>query len=121
MIRSFTDSVLGGVCGGLAARLGINAWWLRVGFVALALLTQGAFAVFYLILWWTTPQELPTERRTGGAGRLLLALLLAIAIVAGWVGRSQGWLEGPSGQDVFWPGLLLVTTFVFFLRQVRTA
>lgn len=119
MYRSFTDRVFGGVCGGLGAVLHINAWWLRAGFVLLALLTSGAFALLYIILWWALPQESLVGRRRRGAGRLLLVILLVAATVAGWLASYSGGLRGPSGQDLFWPALLLVASSVFFLRQVR--
>jgi phage shock protein C len=48
--RSGTDRMLGGVCGGLADHLGIDALLWRVGFVALTL-AGGAGVLVYLLLW----------------------------------------------------------------------
>jgi phage shock protein PspC (stress-responsive transcriptional regulator) len=42
MYRSFTDRVFGGVCGGLAAILPINAWVFRAAFIVLSIMTVGA-------------------------------------------------------------------------------
>jgi phage shock protein PspC (stress-responsive transcriptional regulator) len=119
MYRSFTDRVLGGVCGGLGTVLRLNAWWVRAAFVGLALLTSGAFALLYVILWWMLPQESLVGRRRGGSGRLLLVTILIAATAAGWFISYNGGLRGPTGQDLYWPALLLLAGGVFFLRQVR--
>src|SRR4026207_1219314 len=76
MYRSFTDRVFGGVCGGLGALLPVNPWVFRVIFVILAVMTLGAFAALYVLLWWLIPQESLVGRQRGGAGLLLLVILL---------------------------------------------
>jgi phage shock protein PspC (stress-responsive transcriptional regulator) len=119
MNRSFTDRVLGGVCGGLGAVLHINAWWIRAAFVLLAIVTTGAFALLYLILWWMLPQETLVARRRRGSGRLLLITLLIVATAVGWLIAQGGGLVGPTGHNLYWPALLLLAGIVFFLRQVR--
>ncbi|MBE0689254.1 MAG: PspC domain-containing protein, partial [Anaerolineae bacterium] len=88
MLRSFTDRVFGGVCGGLATALHIDAWIIRIAFVALGLASLGGFAALYLILWWVTPQESPTSSRQRGLA-LPLVILLAALTVALWLGRDQ--------------------------------
>src|ERR1041384_5468885 len=65
MYRSFTDRVLGGVCGGLAAVFPINAWVFRAAFMVLSIVTSGAFAALYILLWWFVPQESLVGRRGG--------------------------------------------------------
>ncbi len=119
MYRSFTDRVLGGICGGLGAVFGISAWWFRVAFVLLSLVTVGAFVALYVLLWWIIPQESLTERRRGGSGRLLVTIVLVILTLAGWYLSNTGLLVSPSGQNLYWPILLLVLGAVFFLKQVR--
>ncbi|MBZ0275285.1 MAG: PspC domain-containing protein [Anaerolineae bacterium] len=119
MYRSFTDRVFGGVCGGLAALLPVNAWVFRAIFVIAALLTSGAFALLYLLFWWMLPQESLVGRQRGGAGRLLLVIVLTATVSAGWVAAQNGALQGPSGRDLFWPGMLLALALVYFFRQVR--
>jgi phage shock protein C len=119
MYRSFTDRVFGGVCGGLAAALRINAWAVRSVFIVLTLISLGAFAILYLLLWWILPQEsLVARRKTRGVG-LPMVVVLALLVIAAWIGRELGYLRTPSGVEMFWPGALLLLSVVFFLRQVR--
>lgn len=118
MYRSFTDRVLGGVCGGLAAVFPINAWVFRFAFILLAVITGGAFAALYILLWWFVPQESLVGRRRSGAGRLLVVIILVILTAVGWLAQSSGQLKSPTGQDLFWPIMLLALSVVFFFRQV---
>lgn len=53
--RSRTDKMLGGVCGGLAADLGVDPALGRIAVLALTLLTGGAFALVYLAAWIVAP------------------------------------------------------------------
>lgn len=119
MYRSFTDRIFGGVCGGLGAVFRVSAWWLRAIFIILSIITLGAFAALYLLLWWSIPQESLVGRRRSGAGRLLLVIVLAVATGVAYLVHVSGGLRGPSGQDLFWPGMLLLLSAVFFLKQVR--
>jgi phage shock protein PspC (stress-responsive transcriptional regulator) len=56
LTRSPDDKVLFGVCGGLATRFGVDAVWIRLGFVALALLF-GKGVLLYLILALVLPKS----------------------------------------------------------------
>ncbi len=109
MYRSFTDRLFGGVCGGLATALPLNAWALRGLFVVLTVLTLGAFAVVYLALWLAVPQE-SLMTRGGGSIWLLLALVLAAASLAGFYTRTT--------FDLYWPLTALVVGGIFFVKQV---
>ena len=117
MYRSFSDRVLAGVCGGLATALHVNAWLIRLVFILLTLLSLGAFAPIYLLLWWIVPAESPTQRRRGLP--VILVLVLILLMLATWVGRDQGQLTTTAGVNLFWPGALVVLSAVFFLRQLR--
>ncbi len=55
--RSRRDRVIGGVCGGLAAYLEVDAVLVRVVFALLALASGGTFGLIYLILWFVMPEE----------------------------------------------------------------
>lgn len=117
MLRSFTDRVLGGVCGGLAASLRLNVWLLRVIFALLTVVTSGAFALWYLVLWWVTPQESLIMRKRGIPA--ILVVLLGLLVVAAWFGRDV--LRAPNGEPLFWAGAAALVSAIFFLRQVVRA
>lgn len=52
--RSGTDRMAGGVCGGLAEHIGIDAVLWRAGFVVLTL-AGGSGVLLYLLLWVLLP------------------------------------------------------------------
>ena len=54
LVRSESDRLLAGVCGGLAEHLGVPVMAVRVGMLILTL-AGGAGAIFYLWLWGTVP------------------------------------------------------------------
>jgi phage shock protein C len=56
MHRSRTDRMLGGVCGGLAESLGVDAALLRIGLIALTLLGAGIGVVLYVAAWILVPE-----------------------------------------------------------------
>jgi phage shock protein C len=119
--RSLTDRVLGGVCGGLSAYLGINPWWTRVLVAVLTVISGGVAGLLYLILWWTLPPDLPYTEAPAGRdlGRLLLVgvvIALTGAVVAA---RGMGVLSGPDGTDLFWPGVVMIIGAALLLRQIR--
>ena len=66
--RSATDSMLGGVCGGLAEYTGIDTVLWRVGFVVLTLL-GGSGVLAYLLLWVLMPAA--PGRRQGPFDRVV--------------------------------------------------
>ena len=56
LYRSKSDRMLGGVCGGLATYLGIDATLIRLFFVLLVL-SPGMGVLIYLALWIIAPSE----------------------------------------------------------------
>jgi phage shock protein PspC (stress-responsive transcriptional regulator) len=54
--RSRRDRWVAGVCGGVAAALGLDAWVVRLLFAAL-LLWGGAGLLLYVLLWIFVPEE----------------------------------------------------------------
>lgn len=120
--RSLVDRVLGGVCGGLGAYLGINPWWARALTVILTVLTGGVAALLYLILWWILPPDLtPNEPAPGrDLGRLLLVGLLIALGGAVALARGLGLLTSPQGADLFWPGVIVVVGLTLLWREWRS-
>jgi len=56
LVRSDTDKMVAGVCGGLAAYLDIDPVLVRLAFVILLLASGIGFAI-YLVLWIVMPRE----------------------------------------------------------------
>jgi phage shock protein PspC (stress-responsive transcriptional regulator) len=54
--RSRTDRMLGGVCGGLAESLGVDAAVIRIGLVALTVLGVGTGVIVYAAIWMLAPE-----------------------------------------------------------------
>jgi phage shock protein C len=54
--RSRTDRMLGGVCGGLAESLGVDAAVIRIGLVTLTVLGFGTGIVIYAAVWLLAPE-----------------------------------------------------------------
>lgn len=117
MRRSFSDRVLGGVCGGLAAALHLDSWLVRIAFVVLTVVSLGVFALLYVLLWWLVPLESPVEGRRGLP--LIFILILILLAAASWYARDNGLLVAPNGEPIFWQGAAAVLAVVFFLRQIR--
>jgi phage shock protein C len=57
LTRSRTDRMLGGVCGGLAKYLGVDPTLVRLGVVALTIVSGGAGIVAYVAAWIIVPEE----------------------------------------------------------------
>jgi phage shock protein PspC (stress-responsive transcriptional regulator) len=55
--RSRSDKMLGGVCGGLAESLDVDAGLIRIGLVALTVFGFGAGVLFYAAAWVLAPVE----------------------------------------------------------------
>ncbi|NWF68011.1 MAG: PspC domain-containing protein [Chloroflexi bacterium] len=121
MRRSFSERIFGGVCGGMAAALRWPVWPLRLLFVALAVVSGGLVALWYVLLWWLLPPESPAQNRFSRAGLSApLALLLALGLSAlAWFARDLAFVRTAGGQDLLWPGALLLLGTVFLLRQLR--
>ena len=57
LIRSKSDRVLAGVCGGMAAFFGLDSKMLRIIFVLLSVIGVGSPVIFYFIMWLLMPEE----------------------------------------------------------------
>ena len=54
---SARDKKIAGVCAGIADYTGVDATWVRVGLVAMTVLTTGWFIAAYLIAAWAAPEK----------------------------------------------------------------
>ncbi len=58
LVRSSSDRILAGVCGGIARWLGWDATAVRIGYVLLSILSVAFPGVWvYIILWVIMPRE----------------------------------------------------------------
>ena len=64
LVRAREGRVLGGVCAGLARRLGIDPWPARLLFALVLLLLPGSQLLLYPILWILMPLESGTAPAT---------------------------------------------------------
>jgi signal transduction histidine kinase len=92
--RSVDNAILGGVCGGLAIRLGVRERTVRVVFSLLALIS-GAGLLLYMLIWLTLPragEDQSIANRLVGRRRRLRHLLLGLIVIAAlaWLLDSLG-------------------------------
>ncbi|HNZ00433.1 MAG TPA: PspC domain-containing protein [Anaerolineaceae bacterium] len=69
IVRSKTDRMIGGVCGGIAHALRIDPVFVRLFFVLLAI-GEGIGVLLYLVLWLVIPEEsAPAQMNFGERAR----------------------------------------------------
>lgn len=119
--RSLQDRVLGGVCGGLGAYLGIAPWWIRLAFAVLTIFSGGVAALLYLLLGWTMPLDLEPDLPRAGRDLGMLLLVGGLIMLTGLVvlARGLGLLSGPGGADLFWPVVAVIVGAALLWRQLR--
>jgi signal transduction histidine kinase/phage shock protein PspC (stress-responsive transcriptional regulator) len=105
--RDPDNAVLGGVCAGIARRLGTDPAIPRVGFVVIAIGTSGVGALAYLLLWALIPSETgeavaSRRRRRRGSWRIATGVgLLALSIVLAFRELGLWWSDA-----LVWPLVL---------------
>lgn len=147
LYRSRTDQMVGGVCGGLAQYLKIDATLVRLFFLLLAL-GSGVGVIVYLILWVIVPyegegqvagsdtvragaDEMANRMRTLGAdiqravrepnpktGLILGAALIIIGAVVLIDNLDLPWLHWLN-FDMLWPVLLIAGGALLIWRRLR--
>jgi phage shock protein PspC (stress-responsive transcriptional regulator) len=63
LYRDPQETILGGVCSGLAAFFNMDPVIMRIIFVVLTLITSGAGVLVYVILWIAVPKAVTTAQR----------------------------------------------------------
>ena len=61
--RSTSNKWIRGVCAGIAEKLGVNALWVRLGFVAAALIVPGVSLITMIVLYVVLGIILPEKSR----------------------------------------------------------
>lgn len=128
LVRSENEKMLAGVCGGLAAYLGVDPVLVRLAFVIL-LLASGVGLAIYVILWIVMPSEsrLDADSRlikidatrdvTTERSRFSPAATVGIILIlfGGFFLLNQfGWIGG-----AFWPLVLIGTGIAYLVYQAR--
>lgn len=116
MMRSFSNRILGGVCGGLGQTLLLSATGWRILFILLTPLTLGAAGLLYLFWWWTMPQQSLIRDSRPGFFHIILLFALPIIVIGGWIFQNR--LVGASGQALYPLLMLLLGCVLFLLRQI---
>jgi len=119
LYRHPTDRLVGGVCGGLADYMGLDATLVRILWVVMTLVTSGGGFLAYLALWLLLPvgttqagQQRPAalELNERSLGRAAIALMTLGGL---WLLANLGilpWLWGAFWGVLrlfFWPALLI--------------
>jgi phage shock protein PspC (stress-responsive transcriptional regulator) len=104
--RSRRDRVLGGVCAGIAHRIGVDPVIVRIAVVLLLLISGGMVVAAYLVAWVLIPQAAdepreagearPTEPPPGSAKEAWTAVGGELRSLAGHVRRPA---RPPEGED----------------------
>lgn len=127
LTRSDTDKMIAGVCGGIAAYLGIDSVLVRLLFVLLALAT-GIGIFIYVVLWIIMPgdrledqirmgDEAVKETPAGSNGRKVdqsSTIGLMLIIFGAFFLLKQMGLFAWISSGVFW-GVIIMAIGIFFL------
>jgi phage shock protein PspC (stress-responsive transcriptional regulator) len=90
-LRSSSDRIIGGVCGGLGRYFGIDATLVRIAFIALALL-GGTGLVVYAAALLLVPDDGEAGASSGGRDRAMLAAAAIALTIAGFaLGLFGNW------------------------------
>jgi phage shock protein PspC (stress-responsive transcriptional regulator) len=149
LMRSQTDKMVGGVCGGMGAYLGIDPTLVRIFFVLLGLSNSGIALLLYFVLWIVMPlegepapaniseaisngtQEMAERARTFGKDirntqeqrQRQFAIIGGIVLVVVGAGLLVQNLAIPwltwFRFDLLWPILLIIGGLVLLVRQMR--
>lgn len=127
LTRNLTDRTLGGVCGGLAAYIGVNPWWLRAAFVLLTFFTTAAGVALYFLLWLILPPETLADYSDGASNDYrrasspeVIILIGAAAVGIGLIVLAQDLdvLTRENG-DAFLPLMVVALGVVFLVKRWR--
>jgi phage shock protein PspC (stress-responsive transcriptional regulator) len=125
LYRSRRDSVLGGVCGGVAEYLDVDPSIVRIIWVALAVVTGGLFLLLYIVMWIVVPETPPGfaapqpppggyQGGTPSAAPQGTTEASPAASAPYWEGTEQRLRRAGSGGAVVF-GLILIALGAWFL------
>jgi signal transduction histidine kinase len=119
--RSPDNRVLGGVCGAVSRATGIDATWVRIGFVLLAVMS-GVMVFVYAMAWLLIPMEGESSNIASRAvadrhglrvvAAVLIPLLIAVSIITSTLHVAFVGFIG-------WPTILAVGVVVLIWRNAN--
>ncbi len=117
--RSPDNRVLGGVCGAVSRETGIDAMWVRIGFVLLAI-ASGVMVFVYAMAWLLIPMEGESDNIYSRAVsdrrgiRTIAAILIPLLIAVQFITAS---LHVPFVGFLGWPTFLAIGVIVLIWRN----
>jgi signal transduction histidine kinase len=119
--RSPDNRVLGGVCGGVSRATGIDATWVRVGFVLFCLMS-GVMVLVYAVAWMFIPMEgqssnIYTRAIGDKRGMRLVAAVLVPVLIA--VTLITSTLHIPYIGFIGWPTFLAAGLVILIWRNAN--
>jgi signal transduction histidine kinase len=121
--RSPDNRVLGGVCGGISRATGIDAMWVRIGFVLVAV-ASGVMVLAYPLAWLLIPMEGQTDNIYSRAIsdrrgiRTVAAILVPLLIAMQFITSS---LHVSFVGFLGWPTFLAVGVFILIWRNADSS
>ena len=111
--------MLGGVCGGISKATGIDAMWVRIGFVLVAV-ASGVMVLAYPLAWMLIPMEGQSDNIASRAVgdrrgiRTVAAILVPLLIAMQFITSS---LHVPFVGFLGWPTFLAVGVLILIWRN----
>ncbi len=115
--RSTGDKMIGGVCGGLGRRFGLDPIIFRVAFVV-SIFLFGAGLLAYLAAWLVVPTD--TDPTPGPLTRSWFPLTLGIFLAVGALGAGLGWVSELGGIGGLALGALVVGLGIWLYNKRST-
>jgi signal transduction histidine kinase len=121
--RSPDNRVLGGVCGAVSRATGIDAMWVRIGFVLLAI-ASGVIVLVYAMAWLLIPMEGETDNIYSRAVsdrrgiRTIAAILVPLLIAVQFITSS---LHVPFIGFIGWPTFLAAGVIILIWRNANAS
>ena len=115
LTRSRRDKVFAGICGGLAAYLGLDPVLVRVLYVALTLLSWGSGILLYILAWIIIPLDgeeaarsaVPRDESSRRDARRIAGIFLVVVGLLALLSTSFGWFHVFSDLRLAGPIILL--------------
>lgn len=120
LVHSGRDSVLGGVCGGLARYLGVDPRLLRIAAAALAL-SGGVGVIAYILAWVIIPEADDDEPAVAPrrADRHTSALVAGAALIGLGALLLLRTYAPRFGEEAFWPLVVVAVGAVVIVSGRR--